>query len=422
MLGRGEVWRIVAVSLLGAALRLAYVDCVPQKAVVNDAAGFRALGRSLAEHGHLGGAVYRGPVYPAFLGAIYSCGGEDQSVRRVQALVGGVTVALCGVLGWLLGGPRCLTGSALICAFHPALIAFTGLLLSENLYALLLVCVALAAAWVGGPHESERRLRPVVLGAVLAVCSLCRPEALVFPVVLFAAALFVRRSSVALKALAGRWVVALGVMVVLIAPWTARNYVVTGSFVPIATGAGVLWLGSTSLGWTHWHYEREPLRSMIRGLSEVERDRVLVREGVHSIVTQPRVYAKRCARRLRVLLLGEVSEAVRLWDLPTRAAAVAGRRDVLVAKACFVLTDLLLYLGMVVCAIRRSPNPSARAMSAAIVTSLLVVYVLTYATARYRVSLTPLMVSLGCCGLTQAGRPLNRRVGRRGSPRREPLG
>jgi 4-amino-4-deoxy-L-arabinose transferase-like glycosyltransferase len=117
--------------------------------------------------------------YPAFLAAVYFLFGKSYAaVGWLQALAGAATCGLAHLVGFAVSrsaGAAALASIAL--AFHFPLVVYTGLLLTESLFALLLV----SFAWLlVRAFEHGSRALAAASGLVLAAAAITRPQMLVF--------------------------------------------------------------------------------------------------------------------------------------------------------------------------------------------------------------------------------------------------
>src|SRR5207237_6890679 len=89
----------------------------------------------------------RPPLYPGLVATIYFVAGDHNytAVRLVQSLLGVLTAAIVFLLGRRMYDERTGLAAAAICACYPSLIAATGLVLTETLFALLLCMSCLLA-------------------------------------------------------------------------------------------------------------------------------------------------------------------------------------------------------------------------------------------------------------------------------------
>jgi hypothetical protein len=118
--------------------------------------------------------------YPLLLATAYSLGLPGKTVTLVAGLAGG---PLMWALGRRLGGERAAVVALYLYAVAPAFVLFTGVLLTEPLYATLLLA-ALLALPVEGALRAGSRSRPVALarsalgGLVLGVAQYIRTTAI----------------------------------------------------------------------------------------------------------------------------------------------------------------------------------------------------------------------------------------------------
>ena len=250
--------------------------------IAGDAEGYWMLARHIAQGEDF--AIYdppryveRMPGFPLLLAAGMKLFGEN--VLAMRLLLAAVGTVACGLVYWL--GRELFdhtTGliASLIAALSPTFVAFSVLLLSETLFAMTLLASLIALARLvrsgqvdsdtGSPRLSQLpacdivefariqavsttpelwrvRLRrefsrivpALVAGLLCGVATLVRPTwILVAPA--FAAIYVLQTRSGARRFVAAGWLLA-GLALVL-GPWTIRNGLVTGHFVPTT-----LWMG-----------------------------------------------------------------------------------------------------------------------------------------------------------------------------------
>jgi 4-amino-4-deoxy-L-arabinose transferase-like glycosyltransferase len=184
----------------------------------------------------------RAPLYPLVIAGLYGVFGEHALVVQLaQCVCFGGVVALAYDLGRRMFGPRTGQIAALLCLFHPALLRYVPDFHLEALFTFL---------WTLTVWQSVRLVekpslgRGACFGVLLGVTSLTKAVLLMYPVVFAALWLLVLWQR---EAPSHRWVamlrpsaalaVAAVLMLATIAPWTYRNYRVSGHFVPITTGA-----------------------------------------------------------------------------------------------------------------------------------------------------------------------------------------
>ena len=170
----------------------------------------------------------RPPLFTLALAGLAELGITGGDARLLGVLTGGGTIAVVGLLGRRLAGDRAGLLAAGLATLYPTLIAADGALMTESLYGLLSGLSLLAAYRL---VEAPGAGRALVLGAIVGMAALARAETLLLlPLLLLP---LVRRPG-GLRAGA---IVCLAFAVVL-APWTARNWIVFDRPVLIATNSG----------------------------------------------------------------------------------------------------------------------------------------------------------------------------------------
>jgi len=225
------------------------------KPLTHDEQEYLSLARSLtAGHGFVYDAALesgtaaqfgRAPGYPVFL-AVVGAGTQvfdavPGRVKVAQAFVGAVGVWL---IGWLAARSAGALGGALaavIAAIYPPLVSLPAYALSETLASTLALAAALTlqAAAAREPSRSRPRLAAAA-GVLCGLAMLVRPATIVF--LPLAVLWLCTRRQVRIALMVA------GATVLVIAPWTVRNYRVYGRPVLIASEGGVtFWTGNHPL-------------------------------------------------------------------------------------------------------------------------------------------------------------------------------
>ena len=216
--------------------------------ISGDAEGYWHLGKELAR-----GADYkiydppryveRMPGFPLLLAGCIKLFGENMyAIRIVLAAVG---TLVCGLVYWLgreLFDHQTALVAAALAAISPALTGFSILILSEMLFTAGILGSLISLAKLAKTDFTHAgRLRGLWLAAAAggwcAFATYVRPSWLLFApgfVLVYFLLAADRKSALV------RGVVLLASLGALLAPWTYRNYVVTGHFVPTT-----LWLGAS---------------------------------------------------------------------------------------------------------------------------------------------------------------------------------
>jgi 4-amino-4-deoxy-L-arabinose transferase-like glycosyltransferase len=318
--------------------------------------------------------VQRPPGYPVFLLVVFKLAGVNYVVVQIlQALLGALGCWLLYELGrWVLS-PRLGLAAAALYAVYPNSIEYASRLYSENLFFPLFLAFALLlcrAAWEGSA------LRGLATGAAWGLATLTRGTLLALPLAIpFGVALSARHRRPASRWL--RWSLpALVAAVVVLAPWTARNAALTGSFIPVS-----------SWGWAPFYHGIQCSKHMLAwdDLLQVDReadrrrhqivverlyggDRTKAFASASEYVRHERVARDLVLAELRADPLGAVGRA--LVGIPFTWFQTYGARMRIVSLAIHLPLMALFVLGAV--RMRRSyPEAFARALPAL----LLIVFV-----------------------------------------------
>lgn len=241
--GRVVLVLLIAILALGLGLRL-QAALTPPADPGNDASAYMQIAKGLYQDGHYGGPGQASPNdwspgAPLLYGAVYYATGgvHPKAALVLLALLGTVTILLTYLLARRLAGPGAGLVAALLAATYPAFIDNTGRMLAEPVALVWLPAAMLAFLWASDGGRPWRWLAP---GALLGLTTLTRPEYLPF-VALFALLALARVWLGHRAGLLSGLVAALLLVVAfcgVLAPWTARNYLVLDRFVPVTTGGG----------------------------------------------------------------------------------------------------------------------------------------------------------------------------------------
>ena len=242
--------RLAVLTAAGLAIRIAFLLLEPRAELAGDESTWTALafkGVLLPRHAFSplkSPILFYPPAYPYFIAAVYAYVGGLQAVKWVQAVLGALLVPAVGRAGARAFSPGAGLFAAGAAAFYPELVWFSVHFWSETLFLVLL--------WWGFERLLAAREPPGVRAALTAgvffgLAALTRETALYFVPV---GGLWLlrgdRREGAAGRRRSAAAFVAATVLVV--APWTYRNWVVFHAFVPVSTfGAHSLWQGNTRL-------------------------------------------------------------------------------------------------------------------------------------------------------------------------------
>lgn len=252
------------------------------------------------------------PLYPAFLVGVYAILGRDPiAVALAQIALDAVTVALIFAIGRRVSGP--LTGllAATFYGLYPYLV-FQNVTVNDTAVFILLLALGVWLAYRA--RDTRRWTDAATLGVVFGLGALTK-TAILLILPLLALWWWRRaglRSAIRLSAAAGI------ALLIVLAPWVARNTRLHGEFVLVSTNGGSnLHQGNNpcvadylARGWdAQWVNCLAPTPP---GLSEVEADRWHRQQALDYLRENPGEWPRLLWTKLRVLW----SPAIMPYDLP----------------------------------------------------------------------------------------------------------
>jgi 4-amino-4-deoxy-L-arabinose transferase-like glycosyltransferase len=395
------------------AVRVIHVLAVaPPTGIFTDGYFFHEVARFLAGgHGYVNPAelAFKGnsvataghpPLYTFVLAAATKLGiTGDEAQRSLGCLLGAGTIAAVGVLGRRVAGAATGLVAALIAAFHPLLIGADGALMSETLYGLLIAFVLIAAYRT---LDQPTVRRAVVLGLVVGLCALTRAEAL----------LLVPLLTLPVAWRADRWrrrlaLIGAGFLatVVVVAPWTARNWSAFGQPVLISTNDGLTVAGANCAAAYHGR-DLGSFRTDCIGPITFPDNEARQADRYRS---QGLSYARDHAGRLPMVMVVRV---LRVWGLyqPTALTFDAQNRSHAVATAGVGLSYLLIPFAVVgAVLIRRRREPLFVLLAPVLLVTI--TCALTYGGLRFRHAAEIPLVVLAATGVLPVWKRATRRAG-----------
>jgi len=340
-----------------------------------------------------------GPVYPAFLALIYALFGHStEAVRLIQAILGAVTVLVVYYVAAEAFDEQVAHWAGLFAAVHPALIIYSGMLITETLFAGLLVL----SVWTV-MTAARRDSLPVWFGAgcVAGLAVLLREEALVVAVLVVATVLRLGRPRRNIRQVAA-FAIAL---VLTVGGWTIRNYQSFGEVIPVsANGGKTLWI--STMGWDEWRYDDDSYKALVAGLPDVERDRVLRREGIKNILADPLRYTGLCMQRLAAFWFGSHTTYLAGFSESFHAYAAEGAWMKVMGKGLLLAVNIVLLAlavwGAWAGLVQESRRRLERMVCGAPVTAVAVVHFFLFATSRYQVPILPCLLVFTAAGAMHA--------------------
>ena len=232
---------IISILIFALIIRLAYIFFVPQFPLLKDDLQYNVIAGNLLggkgfSYDSVNPTAARGPVYPAFLAAIYFLFGQSYPAARLaQAVISALNCLLIYWIGKKLYSRAVGLSASLMMSIYPSTIGYTGLLYSETLSACLVSASILL--FIVSKKKSKFGLF-VVTGVFLGLTVLCYPKFILLPFVLVLFGLWSNNLSRKYILLGG---FILGTVLTL-SFWTIRNFIVFRKIIPVSVGVGTsLW-------------------------------------------------------------------------------------------------------------------------------------------------------------------------------------
>lgn len=231
--------------------------------------------------------AFYGPVYPLFVAAIYRLFGYSfRYIQIAQILVSLLTCYVVFKVGELLYGKRAGLMAAALFAVYPELAAYPSAVLSETLFVFLeILFVYLLAKAIS--NEKPGMVIFGLAGATFALAFLCRQVISVAPIIMlpFAIRRYRNHGWAWMAKRASTFLVA---ALVIIVPWSVRNYIDMGTLSPAATTGGVTfwWGNKADRRGMDLPTALDQVKKENPGLSEIEMNSLLYKLGFKEIAGQ----------------------------------------------------------------------------------------------------------------------------------------
>jgi 4-amino-4-deoxy-L-arabinose transferase-like glycosyltransferase len=263
-------------------------------------------------------ALFKAPLYEFFLAAVFAISGFSFKLFfPLQALFGGLLTGLIGLITLhVFRRPAAAWFAGVATGVHPILVNSASQPYNEDLFFVLFAAAILAfLIWL----ENRRMRWAFLCGVMVGLCTLTRENGTILLVAMGAVLFLVARRTT--KAWIGYGLIIL-TAVAVVAPWTIRNYVRFGVFVPVASIVGVDFtegnnecVASEGIFVPYWaegpcHSAAEQARAQPgaaaldpRIPAAVRHDHVSRRIAAQFVLAHPGAYAKLAIRRFWTTLL-----------------------------------------------------------------------------------------------------------------------
>jgi len=398
--------RLAWLTLLGLAVRALWVAVEPSTSPQADETMWLTWGTEVLPSPEVAFSplelrfVFHPPLYLYFLGVPFALTGSLEAVKYLQCVVGALLVPAVGLLGLRSfeepAGERAGLLAALFAALYPELVWFAAHFWAETLFAVLLwwAIERLVASDATGSSVAA-----VGAGLLWGLSVLTRETVLYF--VPFAALWLAWRRPGGSR----RAALFVCASLVVVLPWTVRNWRVFGAFVPVSTaGALNLWQGNTRLSREQVYEEYWAVHGRI---PKYEHARSRAIEAI--LARQPLWIVEKLRSELPEFWAAHAQPIVHI----ERGAYGPIRRPLALAAVAIVLAPYLAALALFVLGLASPGLGRAAGLVLAFLAFYVLLHVVAHGYPRYRLPAMPAVLLLAAHGLASWSAPPRAAVDRR---------
>lgn len=266
---------------------------------------YRDLALRLLRDLDYGRDLDRPPLYPHFLFANYFLFGSTHmlysTVRFFQAILDSLTCVIISLTGKSLYNKNVGLFAGLGAALYPFFVIFTGEIMTETLFLFLFSSFTLFLFYL---IDTSQKRYAVLSGMSLGLTILCRPTIIIIPPILIV--WFLLWSPGTLFTRVKQVILTIACMVLVIAPWTLRNYLVLDKFIPVSTTGGFrFFMGNSEFAEKEYLQDLDPTSTTWAKAIWVERQQNLdkpeswyYKRGWDYICTHPKNFLRLLFKKL----------------------------------------------------------------------------------------------------------------------------
>ena len=222
-------------------------------------------------------------LYSLYLAGVYAVAGHHPLVARlIQVFLSGLNIWFAYRIGRRLFGEWSGLTAAALTSIYAYFVFFNAALMTQTFYIIaVLAVIDLALVLL----EKPSRRSWVLLGIAIGVGALFRQTLLIFAPLIFGSIILLRRWQVRWRDVA----LSIGLIVLLISPWTLYNYFTFHDFLLLNSNGGYWFYSSNhpDQGTSFNQNFAAALPAELQGLSEPAIDRALYRKGLDFIIADP---------------------------------------------------------------------------------------------------------------------------------------
>jgi hypothetical protein len=372
--------RLLVLTAAALAVRLSFIALEPATDPVADETMWITWGASVLPSPEVRFSplqfrlIFHPPLYPYFIGVLFSLFGTLAAVKVAQAVLSSLLVLALGRIGQALFGERAGLLAAGMAAFYPELVWFSAHFWVETLFIALL--------WWGFERllaaDREASAPSAAAAGLLFGLSILARETVLYFLPLAALWLAWRRPRGP-----ARGAIFLAVALGTVAPWTWRNWVAYDAFVPVSTaGALNLWQGNATLSREEVYEQYWAVRGRI------EKYRVARQKGLEAIRDRQPAWIFEKLRQ----------EMPNFWEADSQALVhvVRGgygpyKKVTAVVATVVVLAPFFAVLVLFVFGLAALPRERGPLLLAGFLGYYMLIHVATHGYARYRLPVMPVL-------------------------------
>ena len=343
--------------------------------------------------------IFHPPLYLYFVGLPFAAFGTLLAVQWLQCLAGALLAPALALVGRRLSGERAGLVVGGIAAFYPELVWFASHFWAETLFTVLLWW---AIERLAASDEEASGGAAAAAGILFGLAVLTRETVLYF--LPLAAVWLAWRRPGGLR----RAALLLAAAVLVVTPWTLRNWLVFDAFVPVSTaGALNLWQGNARAGRQEVYEEYWAVRGRIAKYEYARR------KGIEAVLErQPWWLFEKLRDEMPEFWAAHAQPIVHL----ERGAYGSVPRRLALAAIAVVLVPYLAALALFVAGLAFLPRGRLTMLLLGFLVYYVLLHVATHGYPRYRLPSLPvvfLFAAHGAVALASRPRPASGRPGRR---------
>ena len=347
-------------------------------------------------------SAYRPPVYPFFLATIYKLFGHNYfAVKVMQSIVGALTCVLIYLISIEVFSRKVGIISALISSVYPAFLYYTNTMIME-IVLIFIVAVTVLLFVKAVKHKTLKY--QIAFGVSIGIASLCRPAMLLYPFFAMLFMYFIYSNKKEFFKHTGLMFIS---MLIVLTPWTIRNYVVFGKILPVvAKGMGSqIWTGLRTAEMDPHDLDNRVFKSAVEirdsltaGRTEIDAQEMLLKLAFREILSNPIDY-----------VIVTFKKVGKLWYHPIGAIRTLPKYSQTAANLLIVAYYIMLGLALTGLIMSFKNRLLYSAPFLITIFYFTAVHSLLLTLNRYRVSALPFVIIFSAYGLTEIYQRLKER-------------